>query len=61
MRKVSKTYLRNWAKLDYECGHCLSIDDFRQFKKLCKDDNRTCTKEDFNLYFELLAEIKSKY
>lgn len=29
MRKVSKTYLRNWAKLDYEYGHCLSIDDFR--------------------------------
>lgn len=51
-------YLKELAKLDYESGHPFDPYDFDYFKHVCKDDGYDVTEDDFDRYFELLAEVR---
>ena len=51
-------YLKELAKLDYESGHTFDPYDFEYFKHGCKDDGYDVTEDDFERYFELLAEVR---
>lgn len=51
-------YLRDMAKNDYAVGHTFDPYDFDYFKHVCKDDGYDVTEDDFDRYFELLAEVR---
>ena len=46
------------AKNDYAVGHTFDPYDFEYFKHVCKDDGYDVTEDDFERYFELLAEVR---
>ena len=51
-------YLKDMAKNDYAVGHTFDPYDFEYFKHVCKDDGYDITEDDFERYFELLAEVR---
>lgn len=51
-------YLKDMAKNDYAVGHTFDPYDFEYFKHVCKDDGYDVTEDDFERYFELLAEVR---
>lgn len=51
-------YLKDMAKNDYAVGHTFDPYDFDYFKHVCKDDGYDVTEDDFDRYFELLAEVR---
>lgn len=57
-KRNKKSYIKKVAENDFEVGKTFDIDDFHQFKKLCKEDGYTVTKEDFDFYFNCLDEIR---
>lgn len=51
-------YLKDMAKNDYEVGHTFDPYNFAYFKHVCKDDGYDVNEDDFERYFELLAEVR---
>ena len=56
--KELNQYLKDMAKNDYAVGHIFDPYDFEYFKHVCKDDGYDVTEDDFDRYFELLAEVR---
>ena len=52
------SYLREIAYGDFETGQTYNNDDFGLFKKICSEDGYEVTEEDFNKYFEFVAECR---
>lgn len=57
-KRNKRSYIKKVAEDDFEAGKTFDIDDFSQFKKLCKEDGYIVTREDFDFYFNCLDEIR---
>ena len=56
-----KSYIREMAEEDFECGHPFDPDDFNNFKKGIKEDTGLeVSHTDFVLYFNFIDEIREE-